>query len=835
MSVKSALAKTGLAGSFSRLRALLRARHDTEHEVSINRIAILTVILVNWAVAAKLGSTAAAEALYRMAPALAVFGTAAILIFAHLLWRPAVSHVRRSIAVPLDVCGMSYGIYLSGDGGAMLYPLYIWAILGYGFRYGLRYMTASVFVSVAAFGAAMYATPFWSQHVDIGIGLTLGLFVIPAYAATLIRKLSEATCVAEEASKAKSLFLASVSHELRTPLNAIVGLSDLLADSPLGAEQGEMVRTIGKAGRSLSSLINSILDVSRMEIGRMSVKTDEFDLHAFLADIRDLMSVQASAKSLRMVLNVAPGVPRRAILARHHLEEILVNLAGNAVKFTHEGFVMISVSDLPGETGGRRLRFEVRDTGIGIAADAKERIFERFSQADDTIIDRYGGTGLGLTIAKQLVEGGGGRIGVDSAPGAGSTFWFEIACGAPDAVANAPVDHPVVLLSADRCLRERLAAFCPDLRCFDTFADARPEIGPLLESGAAAPVIAIDGQSPGSDFENVARACLALAPSARAPLVWLREPVDAKPDPASLSLFCSTARRDAGDDEIASALAIARTLCRLDREEAGDGAGTTPAGDLDILVAEDNRTNQLVIRKILENAGHRVTLAENGEQAMEHLGARKFDVVFMDVNMPVLNGIETAKLARFVELDDERTAIVALTADATVETRRRCLEAGMDDILTKPIDRQALLAWLGQFQAAKIKKASRPEVGAPDDQPAAPALPAADQPIDETALRDLESLGGKAFVDQIVDQFVTDAASVLRELAQSVATGDAHAFREQAHALRSCAANVGARRVYELCLEWRAIDSAEVATRGEACVRQLEDEFSRVREALAKY
>jgi two-component system sensor histidine kinase RpfC len=352
-----------------------------------------------------------------------------------------------------------------------------------------------------------------------------------------------------------------------------------------------------------------------------------------------------------------------------------------------------------------------------------------------------------------------------------------------------------------------------------------------LPAGGARPIVALDEHSIGAVFDEAASWFLARSEDRPWPVIWLR---DGSPPPQSidaLRLFTTTLGRSADAAGVAQAVLLAAATCPS--EQPQDAPPARGEG-LDILVAEDNKTNQMVIRKILQQAGHSVTLAENGEQAIEALGARRFDLVLMDLNMPVLNGIEAAKLARFIDLETDPVPIVALTADATEETRAKCLEAGMNDCLTKPIDRPKLLAWLEDFERQKPqhrRRASMEEPALPVETAGAHA-PAGDEALDARALGDLESLGGKEFVEQIAEQFVRDAAGVLKELSQAVAQGDAQAFREHAHALRSCAANVGARKVYNLCLSWRAIDAAEVAVRGEEHVRALETEFGRARAQL---
>jgi two-component system sensor histidine kinase RpfC len=277
-------------------------------------------------------------------------------------------------------------------------------------------------VGVPGFAAVIWATPYWQANPHLAGGLLAGLFVLPLYTATLIRKLETAKQQAEAASRAKSMFLASVSHELRTPLNAIIGLSALLEDTITEPEQHDMVRTIGSSGRSLLALITDLLDFSRLEAGRTPAAVVDYDLHELLHRVRSMLSVQAREKGLELSIHASARTPYRLRGDARHIQEILLNLAGNALKFTAEGGIVIAVHATALESDRARLRFEVSDTGIGIAPEARERIFESFTQADETIIDRFGGTGLGLAIVKHILARHHARLAVESRLGEGADF-----------------------------------------------------------------------------------------------------------------------------------------------------------------------------------------------------------------------------------------------------------------------------------------------------------------------------------------------------------------------------------------------------------------------------
>ena len=811
----------------------LRHRADTEHEMTINRLVLSGAVFVYLLVSSALGSAEANEMLRTHAIYFAFYYLGSVVLCGHILWRPAVCPTRRLVGILFDIGMFSYGMHIGDAATAPFFPIYLWIILGNGFRFGIPYLAAAAVVALIGFAAVIQTTDIWQTHQSLGVGLLASLALLPFYVSTLIRKLSAAKRQAEEASNAKSRFLASVSHELRTPLNAIIGLSDLLRDTSLDSDQHEMTRTIGTAGRSLLSLINTLLDFSRIEERRIVSHPVEFDLHALLMDVRAILAVQAQAKSVRLALHVSARTPRFVRADKRHLEEILVNLGGNAVKFTERGHVVIAVDGLQ-QDGYVRLRCEVSDPGIGITPDAQARIFDSFTQADETIIDRFGGTGLGLAIVKQLVEFHGGTIGVESTVGIGSTFWFELAAAAADVAALEPVcwTGAVVLLSPDarlRTLAERVGA---DARFATTADEAASRLADLRREGVRRPVMVVDGAA--AEVASIARRLIG-EPGADAPvLVLMTDAPVAGMLPRDLrGLFVTVLARPVEAGDLAAALRIARG-----NETSVEGPRSVrqpPRRRLAVLVGEDNRTNQMVIAKILERAGHTVQLADNGEAVLDALEQRAFDIVLMDINMPVMNGIEATKLYRFAALGSARIPIVALTADATADARARCEAAGMDDCLTKPIEPACLLDVIDRLVPVGGAAAAPQPIEGVAHIAEHPRFQSGSACVDPEKLKDLEMIGGKDFVAELVAQFNEDAISLVRELAAAVAEGNVESFRERAHALRSGAANIGAHGVYEMCLSWRQIGTNELDVRGHEHVLKLNEEIGRVAAALAAH
>ena len=748
--------------------ARLRVRPDSEHELTLNRLALSGMVFGSLIVAGALGSAGAVEMLRTQGIYFALYYAVSGAFFAHILYRPAASPARRTIGICFDVGLFSYGVHIGGEAMAPFFPIYLWIILGNGFRFGIAYLSAAAVIAVAGFGAVLFTTDFWLGHRGLGIGLLSSLVFLPLYVSTLIRKLSAAKRQAEEASKAKSLFLASVSHELRTPLNAVIGLSDLLLGRRLDAEQREMTETIGQSGRSLLALINSILDFTRIEAGHMPKTSVDFDVYSLVFEIRRMLAVQADAKTIALAVHITPRVPRLLQGPRSHLCEILMNLAANAVKFTERGYVLIVVDAVEVGRTRTRLRLEVADTGIGIDPRAQGRIFDSFVQADETIIDRFGGTGLGLALVKQLVELHDGKVGVESTLGVGSTFWCELELEAAGAELRewSPHGIPVVLQSNDAALCGMLEATGADVSAADSQASAAALVAQMAQHDRR-PLVVVDARSCEADLESSGDGWSAAWPPSTPAILVMDGAHGGTPGGAARRRFITALARPVQAASLRTALEIAATCDPRKSTEAPEPVLPTGRCSLRVLVAEDNRTNQKVIEKILERAGHRTQIAENGEEALDLLVDQPFDVVLMDVNMPVMNGIETTKLYRFASLGHDRVPILALTADASPEMEVRCREAGMDGCLTKPIEAARLVAAIeevaDQYGTGAASAASS-EAGVTDTAEARPAPMPEGVALNPQVLDDLRSLGGNVFVSELAVQFLADAASLLDAL-----------------------------------------------------------------------
>jgi two-component system sensor histidine kinase RpfC len=835
-----------------RIRDTFAKRPDSEHEQAIIRLVIVMLLAVY--IFRLVGQNRRIDPSEISIVAISFFCLLfSVSVFTHIVLRPEISPLRRTIGMVHDNGMTAYMMYALGEYCAPLYIILLWVTFGNGFRYGRKYLFASAFLGTAFFLLVISTTEYWSSHPTLGIGLLLGLIILPAYISSLLKKLTAAISRAEEANRAKNQFLANMSHEMRTPLSGILGMIDLLRGTPMTTEQQDFANTIHASSQTLLFLIEDVLDISKIEAGKISVEKVDFDLHSLFKNTVAMVAQQAREKGLDISTQIPSRIP---FLLRGDpllVRQVLLNMLSNAVKFTEEGEIHLRAEQIRETPTNVSLRIEVSDTGIGISNEAQARIFERFTQADDSITRRYGGTGLGTTIAKQLVELMGGEIGLHSEPGKGTTFWFTL-----DLEKQSPLVYQatgisalsgsrVLVVSSDASssdiLKEHLSSWGVNAVIVDKAAQSfSPLISAANDSFPYQVAIIVekdldmDPRELGKALKSVrmiqdVQLILASKEENEPDLSVLRKhgfaaAVDSSLDKTLLFNAVHFVQPVKGEAENIPSLA---NRYRKKKEEERRG--------LRILVAEDNLTNQKVIAKILERAGHRPHLVENGEQALDAMEKEKFDLVLLDLHMPVMGGVETAKICRFTRDGPSHPPLVALTADATQESRKACEEAGFDDYLTKPVEMKKLLELLDS-----LAPTGRTAHGVSTTAKAlATEIPTSGQDrrsdvIDPATFEELFSLGGnEVFLENLIQIFLKTGEQKIDSIEKAMLSENYVLVSELAHTLKGSAGQIGAITLMGLCNQMSHAGPGGLRKDGHAFATLLRKEFDLVREVLPKY
>ena len=803
--------------SKSRLKEILQSTGDTEPEQALIRVVVGFLLVILFCIPWRADETFSDVLISTVDLVVSAYFVLGVGVFLSILNKARPSTTRRIIGIFIDLVPLSILMFSAAEETVFLIVFYLWVILGNGFRYGVKYLYISLAVGLVGFLGAIVWGEYWQTHRAISLSLLLLMTLIPLYSVFLINKLHSAIAMAESANQAKTRFLANMSHELRTPLNGVIGIGDLLADTQLNNQQRELVSVMQGSAKTLLKLIEKVLDISKIEAGKTLIRKEEFDLHELINSVTSIQVPIAVAKSLKLACTIDSNVPFLLKGDAQHIKQVLINLIGNATKFTDSGMISLHVS-VAEESHDNKVvvHFLVKDTGIGIAKSDLDSVFDDFTQVGGSIRHSAAGTGLGTTISKELVELMGGEIGVDSELNKGSAFWFNLPF---DVVQQQPetisVNRVLAMLKQNKAAR--IIPILTDWKIVTETIQTSDEALLALNKAKQTPepynVMLVDsecieGMTPAEfakllESEHVSEGVSLVLVDTSGDYVSVKEVDD---------YYISVIDNIADKRIIFNAIHAAQSVHLNDDNVisiADYYASQQGAQSLNILVAEDNAVNQQVIEGILTRAGHSVVLANNGEEALDILETdlATFDLFIVDKNMPLRSGDEVVKTLRFMDTR-KSIPIIMLTADATTEAKLDSDRLGIDAFLTKPLDSRKLLETIAVISqgissptehSRKQNSPSHTALHTVNELVELDAEPNEEKWCDHAVVQELFLLAkDNDFMQRLINGFIEDGEKHIARIHQA-RNDDYLVLRESLHALKGSASEFGAHKLVDLC------------------------------------